>query len=654
MATSIKRRLVVSFTLAILIPCVIASIVGVWIINDRVINQAQNEVIAALNSAREIYQSHLLQIKDILRLTANRRYIINSLSQNDRVTMLQELNRVLKEEKLDILTVTDAQGKVFCRARNPDLFGDDQAQDALVHAVLNNRGSVAATAIISRTELQKESADLVKNAQFKFIPTPKAKPRPETEETAGMFLKSAAPIFAEDGKLLGVIYGGMLLNRNYKIVDQIRETVFEKKLYKGKPLGTATIFQHDVRISTNVVNEDGTRAIATRIAEDVYDTVLIRGLKWVKKAFVVNDWYITAYEPIYDINKKIIGVLYVGILKRPFNEMLWQTILIFLGITLLGLILVILVAMREARHLSDPVHDIAEVATKIADGDYQQQIPVRPNANYEINYLAQSLNKMTTELLEVHKELQDWGGTLEQKVDQRTRELKEIQVQLIQSEKLASVGKLAAGVAHEINNPLTAILTNSSLMLTDLPPEHSMREDMQTIVNETLRCRKIVKGLLDFARQTTPEKQLINVNEIINGTVSLVQNQAKMQNIELHLTLEPSLPKVMVDVQQIQQVFVNIIVNAADVMPDGGKLTIASGVDSKNNMVTISFSDSGPGIDQQHIDKLFDPFFTTKETGTGLGLAISYGIIERHNGTIEVRNNLTGGAVFTIKLPVHK
>lgn len=654
MATSIKRRLVVSFTLAILIPGIITSIVGVWIINNRIINQAQKEVISALNSAREIYFSHLYQVKDVLRLTANRRYIINSIVHNDRVTMLQELNRVLKEENLDILTVTDAKGKVFCRVRNPELFGDDQSSDPLIRNVLDTKTAIAATVIIPQSELVKESKQLADRAIFKFIPTPKAKPRPETEETAGMFLKSAVPIFTEDGKLLGVLYGGSLINRNYDVVDQIRDTVFEKKLYKGKPLGTATIFQNDVRISTNVINEDGTRAIATRVSEEVYNTVLLDGRKWIRPAFVVNDWYITAYEPIYDINQKIVGILYVGILKRPFNDILWQTVLIFLGITLLGMILVILIAIREARHISDPVHDIAEVANKIAAGDFRQQIPVEPKAHYEISYLAQSLNKMTTELLEVHKELQDWGKTLEQKVDQRTQQLRDMQKQLIQSEKLASVGKLAAGVAHEINNPLTAILTNSSLMLTDLPPDSPLREDMQTIVNETLRCRKIVKGLLDFARQTPPEKQLIEVNEIINGTISLVRNQAKMQNIELQLDMQKEMPKVMVDVQQIQQVFVNIIVNASDVMPEGGKLTIVTRADTDDKMVTISFSDTGPGIKPEHIDKLFDPFFTTKDTGTGLGLAISYGIIDRHNGTIEVRNHTEGGAMFIVKLPEHK
>jgi two-component system NtrC family sensor kinase len=654
MATSIKRRLVVSFTLAILVPGIITSIVGIWIINNRVINQAQKEVIFSLNSAREIYTNHLLQVKDVLRLTANRRYIINSLLRNDRLAMLQELNRVLKEENLDILTVTDAKGIVFCRARNPVLFGDDQSSESLIRNVLDTKTAISATIIIPQSELQKESRLLADQAVFKFIPTPKAKPRSETEETAGMLLKSAVPIFTDDGKLLGVIYGGTLLNRNYDIVDQIRDTVFEMKIYKGKPLGTATIFQNDVRISTNVINEDGTRAIATRVSEEVYDTVLLNGQKWINPAFVVNDWYITAYEPIYDVNEKIIGILYVGILKRPFNDILWQTVLIFLGITLLGMILVILIAIREARHISDPVHNIAEVATKIAAGDFRQQIPVEAKAHYEISYLAQSLNKMTTELLDVHKELQEWGKTLEQKVDQRTRELREMQQQLIQSEKLASVGKLAAGVAHEINNPLTAILTNSSLMLSDLPQDHPLKEDMQTIVNETLRCRKIVKGLLDFARQTTPEKQLIDVNEIINGTISLVQNQARMQNIELKLDLQKEMPKVMVDVQQIQQVFVNIIVNASDVMPEGGKLTIASNADSKDNMVTISFTDSGPGIRAENIDKLFDPFFTTKETGTGLGLAISYGIIDRHNGSIEVRNHPEGGAIFVVKLPVHK
>jgi two-component system NtrC family sensor kinase len=256
--------------------------------------------------------------------------------------------------------------------------------------------------------------------------------------------------------------------------------------------------------------------------------------------------------------------------------------------------------------------------------------------------------------LETEKdELENWTNTLEQKVDERTEELKKINDQLFRSEKLASLGKLAAGVAHEINNPLTGVLTNSSLLLEDLEDGDPRKEDVQVIVNETIRCREIVKRLLDFARQTKPQKKLSDLNALIENIILLVRNQSAFRNIIIKKVLDPSIPEVMVDADQIQQVFINFILNASEAMQNGGQLVVETRLTTAKDFIEIKFTDSGGGISEKDKRRIFDPFFTTKQQGTGLGLSISHGIIERHGGKIILDSALGKGTTFTIFLPVN-
>jgi two-component system NtrC family sensor kinase len=253
------------------------------------------------------------------------------------------LEEIRKAESFDILTLTDNSGRVLVRTRNPSVSGDSQADDDLVSYVLSNQQVIAATVIVPKEELIKEGADLAEQACIEFIPTPKAKPTSEIRQTSGMMMKAGAPIHGYDGSLLGVLYAGKLINRNYKIVDKVKDTVYRAVKYKGKDIGTATIFQGDLRISTNVMRIDGTRAIGTRVSEQVYEQVLIKGLPWIDRAFVVNNWYIAAYEPIRDLKNDIVGILYVGILEQKFTDMRNETTAIFLSIALAGMVFALIV-----------------------------------------------------------------------------------------------------------------------------------------------------------------------------------------------------------------------------------------------------------------------------------------------------------------------
>jgi signal transduction histidine kinase len=211
---------------------------------------------------------------------------------------------------------------------------------------------------------------------------------------------------------------------------------------------------------------------------------------------------------------------------------------------------------------------------------------------------------------------------------------------------------MAAGVAHEINNPLTSILLNTHLMLEKLDKNDAFYENLSLIADETARCTQIVKGLLEFSRQNPPQKTHTNVNELIERTVQLLENQASFQNIRIIKDLDTGLPPIKLDRNKIQQVFWNLLLNASEAMPAGGQITISSSLSADKKAIVLRFVDTGVGIPKENINKLFDPFFTTKSSGTGLGLAVSYGIIQQHDGRIDVKSEVGRGTVFTLSFLV--
>jgi two-component system NtrC family sensor kinase len=252
-------------------------------------------------------------------------------------------------------------------------------------------------------------------------------------------------------------------------------------------------------------------------------------------------------------------------------------------------------------------------------------------------------------------ELESTFNFMASSLKERDEEMKEqTQRQLIQSEKLASVGRLAAGVAHQINNPLTGVLTYSSLLLRDKSEEDPDREDLQVIVDETMRCREIVKGLLEFSKQAEPQKDAIDINDVIRNALALTRNQALIHDVKVITELSDQLPPIVVDGSQIQEVLLNIILNAIDAIKKGGELRITSNMIDSGQVAQIRFADTGCGIPSENLDKVFDPFFSTKGAkGTGLGLAVAYGVIEKHRGKIQMESDVGKGTTCIIDLPVN-
>jgi two-component system NtrC family sensor kinase len=233
---------------------------------------------------------------------------------------------------------------------------------------------------------------------------------------------------------------------------------------------------------------------------------------------------------------------------------------------------------------------------------------------------------------------------------------KHLEEHLSRTEKLAALGQLAAGVAHEINNPLGGILVYSYLLLEDLPADVPERTQVEKIVREATRCKEIIQGLLEFSRYMPSKMTPVNINTVLAEVISLVENHLQFQNIQLVRKLEPHLPTVLGDKSKLEQVFINLLMNSGESMQGEGRLTVSTEKSPGGDLVCIRIEDTGPGIPEPYLSRLFDPFFTTKEVGkgVGLGLSISYGVIQKHLGQIYVERTGPEGTTFVIELPAHR
>ncbi len=635
MTISLRAKLMLSFVLVVLICGIIATWVGVRLINNKIVSQAQDKVRVDLNSAREIYEVHSNKVKDVVKFTATRFFLRDGLERNRRDMIRSELQKIRLDESLDIFLLTDAQGSVLFRANNPENSGDNKADNALIARVMRRRALVSSTEIMSMEELSIEGDDLAARAHIELEKIAGTEVRTQSHLKGGMVINAAAPVFDEHGGLLGILYGGILVNRNYEIVDKVKQTVYQDELYEGREIGAATIFQGDVRISTGVTRNSGERAIGTLMSDEVFTQVLVQGKPWIDRAFVVENWYITSYEPIRNSSEKIIGVLAVGMLEEKFSDMKRYTVWTFLGIAFAGIVAALVVSYFLADGIIKPVTRLVMASQHLAQGDLTYKVDVKTKD--EIGKLGATFNFM--------------AGALKDRDEQLKRRAQDT---IMQSERLATIGQLAAGVAHEMNNPLGGILLYANLLLEKSADEDPQKEDLQRIVHETERCRKIVRGLLDFSRQTKLEMNVVDLNRIIEKTLELLITQTIFKNIEVSREFAPNLPTVLIDVGQMQQVFINILFNAAEALEGEGKLKVTTAHDREDGCVKVIFEDDGPGISQENIQNIFDPFFTTKPIGkgTGLGLSIAFGIVRKHSGSIEVASEVGAGCIFTIKLPV--
>jgi two-component system, NtrC family, sensor kinase len=381
---------------------------------------------------------------------------------------------------------------------------------------------------------------------------------------------------------------------------------------------------------------------------------------------------------VHPKTKRVLGVLDITLsLARVDEEIaaITRRTAAFAGTTIVLLALILAGIVRQS--VVRPVRELVEGTQRVAQGDLTHRIPV--GTRDEVGVLAASFNRMTEALAKTQTELDALVQTLEQRVEARTQELREAQAQLVQTEKLASLGKLSASIAHEINNPLSGILTYAKLLSRKFragPPDaegvQAALQQLSLVERETQRCCSIVRNLLDFARQRQSSFQPVDVRTAVDEGLSLLAHRLGIQNVEVARDFGP-LPTVRADFGQLRQAFVNILMNACEAMPEGGRLRVvtrevalpadgsgrplsptgkpAPPAAPQARFAEVAISDTGQGIPPEHLSKIFDPFFTTKEKGTGLGLSVVYGIVEKHGGRISVDSRVGQGTTVTLRFP---
>jgi two-component system NtrC family sensor kinase len=611
--------------------------VGTWatsrVISDYLSRAESDRVGRDMELAEAFYDLKLDEVAAISHRLVLDRWVIENLpgavrGEGDALRIIDEeiTNKitVLALGGTHLIALLDAQGNIrvarVLRADgelSPRLAGGTWGTLPIVAGALTGGLEQAATEVIPIEYLVQ--VGLAEQAHIPLLETPKAAPSPfdPREGTAGLALVGVAPLRDEAGNVLGAALAVYLFNNDFTLVDRIREVA---------GIDTVTIFFGDLRVSTNVMTESGKRAVGTRVSQEVFDVVLSQERDYVGQAFVVKETYITRYAPLRDHSGRVVGILYVGAREAAFAGLIDAFNSRVVVIALVCLALAAVIAVPISRWIARPLADMVEATGRLAEGDMAVRVP--SGGGGELAQLADAFNRMV-------------------------EQLQETQARLLHKEKLASMGQLAAGVAHEINNPLGTIHLFTSALLNSLPETDPRREDLLTIQRETDRCKVIVGSLLNFARQQEVLAEDTDLAATLDRAVEAVAHQPAFAGVHIERRFAEDLPRIQADPSQLQQVFVNLMNNAADAMKGCGTLTLtASKVDS--SAVEVDVRDTGCGIPDEDLGKLFTPFFTTKGPGrgTGLGLSIVYGIVKMHRGQITVSSRMGEGTTFKVILPV--
>ncbi|MDK9713937.1 cache domain-containing protein [Sulfuritalea hydrogenivorans] len=650
--------------LLVAVPILIGILVG-WgaVYYDRLlITKVQSDLAVAHGYFDQVKEGVGRRVESL----AGSERLARALRERPGAAALSELLREMQQQlRIDFLILLDGNGRVRAATGGP-VPGSSYAEWEIVRRALAGHAETEVD-ILDAVQLAVIDPTLTEKARTPLIATRNAQATQRNEETRGMVMHAAAPIASvsrEGGA--GVLVGGLLLNKNLEFVDRINDIVYPEGSLPLGSVGTATLFLDDVRIATNVRLFENVRAIGTRVSAAVRHTVLDEGRTWLDRAFVVNDWYVSAYEPIKDSFGRRVGMLYVGYLEEPFQHARQLTLAAVALLFVLTVVAAAFVSLRLARHVSQPVARMHGTMSAIESGETEARVGKHPPdlaGEDELAELAAHFDRLLDRLAAQTEALQRWGSELDGKVAERTQELaaanqtlRSAQQRLVMSEKLAAIGQLAAGVAHEINNPVAVIQGNLDVLRETLgdAAEPAMAE-IRLIQDQVFRIRLIVTKLLQFARPAEYAGYLepVVLDQVVQDSLVLVAHQMKKTSVAVMQELHATRP-VTVNRNELQQVLINLMVNALQAMPEGGTLLLASG-DREEGGVRggfVAVGDSGPGIAAEIRERLFDPFFTTKTSdGTGLGLWVSLGLVQRYGGRIDVECPSSGGSVFTVWLP---
>ncbi len=559
--------------------------------------------------------------------------------------------------ELDFLYLADADGRIL--AASPE-GARPPTGSAIVAGAREGRPGTGIE-VFGPAELAAVSPDLAARAVVPLVATPAAAATDRQIEDRGMVIQSATPVTLPDGTP-GILAGGFLLNHNLGFIDTINDLVYREGGLPEGSQGTATLFLDDVRISTNVRLFEGERALGTRASEQVRAHVLERGATWLDSAFVVNDWYISAYEPILGAGGERIGMLYVGFLEAPFSQARRLTVLLVCATFLAAAAGSVPLFLHWARGIFRPLEAVTGTIARVEAGDLGARTAVG-GARDEISRVAEHLDHLLDLIEERDTELRALNADLNRRVEERTADLRRANLaleaatrQLVLSEKLASIGEITAGVAHEINNPVAVIQGNLEV-LRHIMAERAGEADTEfrLIEEQARRISALVNQLLQFARPEEFESSSHTTDpaRVAEEIRPLVQHLLAKSGAVLETEARSTRP-VLMNPHELQQILVNMIVNAIQAMPDGGtvRLRTEDAAREGRDGVAISVSDEGRGMAPSVMARIFDPFFTTRTAGgTGLGLSICQTLVDRQGGHIDVASRPGEGSRLTVWLP---
>ena len=616
MSTPLRTRLLASFLLMVALTGCLVTAVGVHLVDRFVTRQTQTKIARDVDTALMVYDARLAEIRTALAFTGIRPVTVaQALVQGDQRVLAESLAKVRSESALDTLSITDGEGRVMLRTGGP-ARGDDMSGDALVAEVLRTAEPVAATHVWERPVLQVECPGL-------FTPSDD---RTGEGADAGQFIimAAAAPVVSTGGKLVGVLYGGNVLSRQEgsragSFMKAMRERIYGG----GSTPGEVMLLSGEHPLCGSMRDDQGYIPLAHPGGEGGNER------RWL----IGEEQYAGVAKPLRNVRGAEVAIIQVGEPVDAYRQVRLRTMLILSLVTLAGMGLAAGLSVALAARVLRPLQELTKAVDQVSSGNLDYRIKV--DSRSPLAHVAETFNRM--------------AGSIQE----RDEQIKEDAHAMMESRRLATLGQLSAGVAHEINNPLGGITVYAHLLHEDLGQNDPRAENIRKIIREADRCKKIVKGLLDYARQGGAHKEVVDINSVLSAAVSLTTQQQSFANVHVRKELAADLPPVKVDVSQMEEVFINVLVNAAEVMKGQGEISIHTGTSDDRSVVAVRISDTGPGIPPENLNLIFEPFFTSKEVGhgTGLGLAISYGIVENHGGTIRAENDPGSGASFVIELP---
>jgi two-component system NtrC family sensor kinase len=650
----LKYKLFKWFGGLVLVFGIISAAMGIWMIDHRVIQEAQTRVSYDLSSAWAVYNSQLKSLETIIKLTARRNVLVDAFAEQkwqdpDAWQQIRGiLAKVNSDEQLDFIGLVDADGRVVDRAAPPYNKGDYLASDPLVAKALAG-GETAGTVVMAREELAREGGDLPEKAFLTLRTTARARATPRDVEDRGMAMVAAAPI-EKNGRVLGVLYGGILLNRNQRFVDQVQGIVFGHEKYDDKPVGTVTVFLSDTRIATTVLLPDGNRALGTRVSSEVADRVLDNDARWAGPAFVVQDWYLTAYDPIRDPAGRVIGMLYVGTLQQPFTDLGRSMIFQYSALVAVSVAAAMVLALVFAGKVARPLHRLAEAADRMRHGQPFEPVDTK-GSSHESAGLINAFNEMAVTLRSREQELR---GANEQ-LGSANASLTAANARYMETLQF---------VSHELNSPLSSI-TNYTYMLRQklLGPLTDKQQNALDITSGNLRrVMEMIRHYLNLARiesgDLRPMPTRVALREqVIAPILQSLEGELAAKGMVVEDLVNPRL-HLHSDLNMTREVFENLLSNAVKYGRPGGRITLSCEADG--TMAALSVRNEGAGIPPEKRAAIFEKFArldspeSRAARGTGLGLFIARRIVQAHGGEIRVDSAPGEWAEFVCTFPLDR